>query len=226
MFGPAAPMDSLPRKDYHMRCIECGAQLITVDEPMDVEFREESLTVRGVEHYKCPECGEIVFNSKMNKEYNRTVDREYRRRCGLLSPEEIKKFRKSLHLTQEQFQALLGVGKLSACRWETGRLAQSRTVDNLIRAYMSCPHLAQEALERAELVVLGRRKQAMAPSPLEKVCEYLGGFAQDEEASSPIAPSIREWLSFNSEGASLIEGIREPRSAKIDDFVPIAEVCA
>lgn len=155
-----------------MRCIECGATLDVTSEPIATEFRGESLTVEGIEHYICPECGEVVFDSAMNSAYEQEVDREYRRKCGLLSPEEIKSYRNDLGLTQEQFQTLLGVGKLSVCRWETGRLAQSKTVDNLIRAYMSCPRLVNDALERAELRVASKRATTAKTASYAELNDY------------------------------------------------------
>lgn len=134
-----------------MRCIECGSSLEWSNEPVEVEFRGECFTVDGVEHYVCTECGEIVFDAEMNKRYEDAVDEEYRRRNGLLSAQEIKKFRKSIGLSQSEFETLLGAGKTAVCRWETGRLVQSKTIDQLIRAYADCPRLVADAMERAEL---------------------------------------------------------------------------
>ncbi|MBQ9004504.1 MAG: type II toxin-antitoxin system MqsA family antitoxin [Eggerthellaceae bacterium] len=184
-----------------MRCIECGATLDVTSEPIDMEFRGENLTIRGVEHYKCPDCGEIAFDSAMDSSYEREVDSEYRRRCGLLSPQEIRSFRNDLGLTQEQFQILLGVGKLSVCRWETGRLAQSKTVDNLIRAYKSCPRLVSEALERTELSRTSRAVVSAKPMECASLSEY-ANHSMKERALPPANHVAVVATSMTADGAT------------------------
>lgn len=197
-----------------MRCIECGAKLDVTSDPIEMEFRGESLTIQGVSHYRCPNCGEVVFDSAMTSVYEQEVDREYRRICGLLLPEEIKSFRKKLGLTQEQFQVLLGVGKLSVCRWETGRLAQSKTVDNLIRAYMGCPRLVNEAFERAELRPASRSAVAAATPACASLSEYASLSLTLEDAEPDSQVFVVETPLRNEEG--LLQKIKDTNWAEIE----------
>jgi putative zinc finger/helix-turn-helix YgiT family protein len=57
----------------------------------------------------------------------------------LLSPEEIRRSREKLGLTQKQFAALLGVGEATVSRWETGAQIQQRAMDRFLRLCFASP---------------------------------------------------------------------------------------
>ena len=71
-------------------------------------------------------------SGKFLKDFQRTVD-------GLLTGEDIKNVRKKLNLTQEEMAEILGGGLKSFARYESGKVCQSRGMDNLLRILDSYP---------------------------------------------------------------------------------------
>lgn len=136
-----------------MRCMECGGVLIETVENVTTTFKGESFRVEGVPHYKCESCGSVEYDADAMEKMTAEVNELYRKRKGLLSPSEVKQVRKMLGLTQEEFQALLGVGKTTVSRWERGRIVQGKPEDNLMRLLRSHPELASELSERKEAAI-------------------------------------------------------------------------
>lgn len=132
-----------------MKCIECGAEMIESKDSITENFRGEEVTVRGVEHYLCPECGEIEFDADALDDWSAKIDAAYRDAKGLLAPSEIRAIRKSYGLTQEQLEQVLGVGPISVTRWERGKVVQNKTVDTLIRIMRDYPSIAWNLIENA-----------------------------------------------------------------------------
>lgn len=143
-----------------MRCMECGAELRKSHDAIDTEFRGERFLIPGIEHYVCDSCGGIEYAADQGDLLTRRIDEEYRRGHGLLPPEEIRRIRMSLGLTQAQFQDLLGVGKTAVSRWETGKLVQGAPEDKLMRMIAEHPCVAQDLMERAELARTGELSAA------------------------------------------------------------------
>jgi HTH-type transcriptional regulator / antitoxin MqsA len=62
-----------------------------------------------------------------------------RDREGLLRSSEIHSIRSRLHLSQQQFEQLLGVGPKTVVRWEGGTVFQNRATDSLLRLIADVP---------------------------------------------------------------------------------------
>ncbi|MBT9282090.1 MAG: DUF4065 domain-containing protein [Hydrogenibacillus schlegelii] len=106
--------------------------------PSHVEEREETFTVRGEPITVrgpvriCDVCGEIMGDEELDgallvKAYN-----EYRRRHGLLMPEEIRAIREQYNLSQTAAAKLLGWDPSTFARYENGAL-QKKDHDELLR---------------------------------------------------------------------------------------------
>lgn len=93
-----------------------------------VETRREVLPVRGedveveAKVAVCPECGEDLFVEELDDLTLKTAFAEYRRRHGLLSPEEMAGIRQRYDLAQRAFSLLLGWGEITLHRYEAGSL--------------------------------------------------------------------------------------------------------
>lgn len=124
-----------------MFCCECGHEMRLTSDPITEQFRGEKITVEGIERYECDACGNDVMSAAMTTKLATALSREYARRRGLLSPEEIKRIRKGLRLTQDDFETMVGVSSPTACRWERGTSIQSRTADLLLRALRDLPDM-------------------------------------------------------------------------------------
>jgi|GEM_PF-857539 len=134
-----------------MICVECGAEMHKSSAPMKETFRGEELTITGVTYYKCDECGEVLFDAKEGKKFDKELVDQYAKLMGLLSPSEIRDIRKKYDLNQQEFEKVLGVSSPSVSRWETGKVIQSKPIDLLMRAYNKSEALMRERMEQVEI---------------------------------------------------------------------------
>lgn len=109
--------------DETMFCPKCHAL-----SSRRIEQRRETLVVRGdaievdAEVAVCPQCGEEIGDIDLSDAILERAYSEYRRRHGILAPEQIRVVRESTGLTQRGFARLLGWGDVQVHRYETGAL--------------------------------------------------------------------------------------------------------
>lgn len=137
-----------------MFCSECGGALRETREPIVEEYRGEKFTISGIRHFKCDSCGSYEIMAEDADLLSEKIADQYAERLGLLSPAQIKEARRSMGLTQVEFESLLGVSSPTCSRWENGAVQQSKTADRLIRLVANVP-AAQQYLEN-----LGKAKTA------------------------------------------------------------------
>ena len=120
-------------KDY---CPLCGklANQNVIKEVTSLNIRGEAISVE-IEYTVCEACGEDYETPHEGYDPLDAAYREYRRRNGMLQPEEIKQYRKTLGLTQVEFSKKLGIGYATLNRYENGAL-QSPAHDKLIRLFV------------------------------------------------------------------------------------------
>jgi putative zinc finger/helix-turn-helix YgiT family protein len=154
-----------------------------VEKIEEVNIRGEKIPVR-MEYYQCEECGEDFEIPRPDYDPLDAAYREYRRRKGMAQPEEIKKFRKELGLTQKEWSEILGIGIATLNRYENGAL-QSEAHDQVIRLCMqpanilnileNKPELFSE-IERERLFQLLRTKDQGCGNLLEEAIEQFGSY--------------------------------------------------
>jgi len=98
---------------------ETEIELIQKDE--DIKVRGEVVKVE-VRYYKCKNCGEEFEDPRSGEDPLDKAYREYRRRHGMMQPEEILESRKKFGLTQNEMSRLLGWGGATLSRYENGAL--------------------------------------------------------------------------------------------------------
>ena len=130
-----------------MFCSECGGALRETREPIVEEYRGERFSVSGIRHYVCDSCGSYELLAEDADLLSQKIADQYAARHELLTPAEIRGARKSLGLTQIEFERLLGVSSPTCSRWENGAVQQSKSNDRLIRLIANVPG-AREYLER------------------------------------------------------------------------------
>ncbi len=173
-------------------CPFCGAASSVTEEntTQTFEYKGQKLVCDNYKVRECTECGESFELPDDNLENERRILNFRRKVDGLLLPEEIKALRDSLHFTQKDFAALLGVGEKSFTRYERGSVTQGRSMDNLLRLIKDNPQGTIAVLKgvnkpaEAEEVtldelhpanpsavtVLGTNTKA-AMSPLQRFCD-------------------------------------------------------
>src|SRR5438105_11608011 len=84
-----------------------------------------SLIIPNLNWQHCDQCGEDI----LDHEATQRVSAAQRNGLGLLTADELKDLRRRLRKSQQQMSELLGIGKKTYCRWESGTHFQSEAFD-------------------------------------------------------------------------------------------------
>ncbi len=99
----------------------------------------EEILVPAAAHLRCPKCGEVVLRFQDAKRLQQDAIALYRKKYGLLSADEIRAIRERFGLTQADLTGLLRLGANTVSRWESGRNAQTASMDMLLRLLRDLP---------------------------------------------------------------------------------------
>ena len=136
-------------------CTTCGGSVVRSRSTYTAVVRQHTVPIEGV-FLHCTECSEFFFAPG---EVDAVMDRVaavVRQEEGLLQPAEIRALRARLGMTQEEFEAFLGVGPKTVTRWEKGTVYQNKATDTLLRLLADVP----EAVRHLQ----ARRAQAAIPA--------------------------------------------------------------
>ena len=122
----------------------------------DVEVRGEHIEV-DVEYYKCLSCGEEFEDPHSDDDPLDKAYKEYRRRRGMIQPEEIRSLRKRYGLTQNEVAKLLGWGATTLSRYENGAL-QDEAHEKTLRLAMEPRNLLTLIEETPDALVEGKKQ--------------------------------------------------------------------
>ena len=113
-------------------CSVCGGQLIDEERERVVKYKDKKITIKQPAEW-CESCGEGFLSAGHIKatriqltDFKRTVD-------NLLTPEQIKKFRKKFKLSQDKASKLFGGGIRAFSKYERGEVNQTKSTDLLMR---------------------------------------------------------------------------------------------
>jgi putative zinc finger/helix-turn-helix YgiT family protein len=169
------------------RCPECGHGGEGALQRRRITYRwiegveEERQFEAEIDAVCCAGCG-----ARMLDEYARLQKHEaWCRATGMLGPRQIRRMRRRLDLTIEQFARLLGAGTASVGRWERGATVQNVGYDNLMRL------LAR----RSNVVTLARRAGLVMPeTAVTRIVRADGetGAWQPRFPSLQITPELQE----------------------------------
>ncbi len=155
-----------------------------IDKVEEINIRGETISIH-LKYYQCEVCGEDYELPRADYDPLDEAYREFRIRKGYIQPEEIKKFRKGLGLTQKEFSELLGIGIATLNRYENGAL-QSEAHDQVIRLCMqpdnmlnileSKPGVLSEA-SRNRILQLFQDNRHDCGSLLDEAIEQFGSYS-------------------------------------------------
>lgn len=122
-------------------CRERGLVPATIDYQPEVthDGRTYRIILPALSVLRCNRCGAIVLDDEADDK----VSDALRQAAGLLSPEQIRRGREALGLTQKQLAQKLQIGEATLSRWETGGQIQQRSLDRLMRLYFQVPEARQ-----------------------------------------------------------------------------------
>jgi len=112
-------------------CPETGAPMYRGVRPMTIAYQGESVTF-DMPGWYCDESEESVHTGEDLKVSDRMLNRLKASCQGLLHPEEIRRIRKKLRLTQEAAGLLIGGGPRAFQKYESGDLLPSRAVSSAL----------------------------------------------------------------------------------------------
>ncbi|MFZ5452987.1 MAG: type II toxin-antitoxin system MqsA family antitoxin [Thermodesulfobacteriota bacterium] len=131
-------------------CPKTGAPMHRGVRPMTLTYKGESITF-DMPGWYCDECEESIHTGKDMKISDRMLNWLKAKSEGLLGPEEIRRIRRKLRLSQETAGLLIGGGPRAFQKYESGDLLPSRAVSS---ALVLLDH------EPDSLAILKRRHEA------------------------------------------------------------------
>jgi putative zinc finger/helix-turn-helix YgiT family protein len=138
---------------------EATLELVTKEQVITV--RKEPIKV-NLSLRRCGECGDEVLDPAAIQDPFDLAYREYRKRHGLLQPEEIRDWRNARGLTQVELARLIGLGAATLNRYENGSL-QDVSHDRLLRLAMDPSNLLK-FVERSEGTLAEPKREALLRS--------------------------------------------------------------
>ncbi|MBJ6802603.1 type II toxin-antitoxin system MqsA family antitoxin [Geomonas propionica] len=112
-------------------CPETGALMYRSARALTLTYKGQSITFEMPGWY-CDQSEESIHTGEDLKVSDRMLNRLKADHEGLLPPEEIRRIRKKLHLTQEAAGLVIGGGPRAFQKYEKGDLLPSRAVSNAL----------------------------------------------------------------------------------------------
>jgi len=112
-------------------CPVTGAPMQRGQRPMTLSYKGKSITF-DMPGWYCDQSEESVHIGADMKASDRMLNLLKAQSDGLLAPEEIRRIRKKLHLSQEAAGLLIGGGPRAFQKYESGDLLPSRAVSSAL----------------------------------------------------------------------------------------------
>ena len=130
------------QQPFPWQCYHCGKREVTsatTNYAAEVRYdgRLHTFTIADLELPVCQACGERVFTEKVDAQINDAL----RGHLNLLTPAQIRDGIKRMGMSQKDVATRLGIAEATLSRWLNETQIQSRTMDNLLRAFFAFPQL-------------------------------------------------------------------------------------
>ena len=112
-------------------CPKTGSPMRRDVRPMVLNYKGENTTF-DMPGWYCDSSDESIHTGEDMRVSDRMLNRLKARTEGLLEPEEIRRIRKKLHLTQEAAGMLIGGGPRAFQKYESGDLLPSRAISSAL----------------------------------------------------------------------------------------------
>jgi DNA-binding transcriptional regulator YiaG len=144
--------DSVRVRPFPWKCGHCGERAVYLGQfpyASEIAYDDVTYTVSfpDLEAPRCQNCGNIVLTDAANER----IDSAFRAQAGLLTPEDIRRRREALGLTQNQLVRRLGVDAATLGLWEAGSQFPSRALNHLLDLFFAFP-LVRQHLEAPAVV--------------------------------------------------------------------------
>jgi putative zinc finger/helix-turn-helix YgiT family protein len=144
-------------------CAKCNSfvdanQKIT---PMTLKVLDMGIDA-NISVLECPKCNDKIYDLENEKNNDRLIFDEYKKRKGLLTSEDILQLRKQYDLSQETLAKLLGFGKKTITRYERGSIQD--VPHNLLMNLSKDPDIFYQ--------IWTTQKQSLFPQENKKIESY------------------------------------------------------
>jgi HTH-type transcriptional regulator/antitoxin MqsA len=125
-------------------CLNCEkSDMIRGKKDCDFAYRGHHVTVRAVDGWHCPECGEVEFSGNEGTRCSEALEK-LRLRVDAEESAELVRIRKKLKLSQRRAAEIAGGGVNAFSRYENGKAKPVAAVVNLFRLLDKHPELIDE----------------------------------------------------------------------------------
>lgn len=125
-------------------CLNCEkGDMVRSKKDAAVEYRGHRTTVRSLDGWHCPECGEVEFVGNEGARYAEALER-LRLKVDAEESAELARIRKKLKLSQRRAAIIAGGGVNAFSRYENGKARPVAAVVNLFRLLDKHPELIDE----------------------------------------------------------------------------------
>jgi HTH-type transcriptional regulator / antitoxin MqsA len=124
-------------------CPQTGKPMVRDTRPMEVSFKGQSATI-DMPGWYCKESGESIHTAEDMK-VSDTALKELRLQVeNLLKPQEVKRIRTKIGLTQREAGLILGGGPNAFQKYEQDTVTVSKPMSNLLRVLERHPEEVEE----------------------------------------------------------------------------------
>ena len=125
-------------------CLNCEkGNMVRRKKDSVIEYRGHRATVRAVDGWHCPACGEVEFAAKEGTRYAAALEK-LRLKIDAEESAELARIRKKLNISQRRAAAIAGGGVNAFSRYENGKARPVAAVINLFRLLDKHPELIDE----------------------------------------------------------------------------------
>jgi len=125
-------------------CLNCErADMVRRKKDAVIAYRGHQTTVRALDGWHCPACGEIEFAGKEGERYAQALEK-LRLKVDAQEAAELARIRKKLGLSQRRAAEIAGGGINAFSRYENGKAKPVAAVVNLFRLLDKHPELMDE----------------------------------------------------------------------------------
>ncbi|OGS94163.1 MAG: hypothetical protein A3K04_06645 [Gallionellales bacterium RBG_16_56_9] len=125
-------------------CLNCEqADMVRRKKDAVIAYRGHQATVRALDGWHCPACGEIEFARKEGERYAQALEK-LRLKVDAEEAAELARIRKKLGLSQRRAAEISGGGVNAFSRYENGKARPVAAVVNLFRLLDKHPELMDE----------------------------------------------------------------------------------
>ena len=123
-------------------CPETGKPMLRDTRPMTINYKGQSATIQMPGWY-CDESGESIHTGEDMKVSDAAL-KELKNNVDLLNPQEVKRIRTKIGLTQREAGAIFGGGPNAFQKYEQGTVTVSKPMSNLLRLLEKHPEDVEE----------------------------------------------------------------------------------